>query len=164
MRACVWPVYLCVCVCVCVCVCLASVCMCVRVHVCVRACVPAVLAHGEGAHAGPLLRAPHLQDAPARRVDDQELGVAPGEGRRGGRLPVAPPLRDLHPAQLGVPVTWETITVQEALDEQRRHRRRLLNELLWGKCVITGRAAVCLRCNHGHRKRVSFPVSSSGLN
>lgn len=72
-----------------------------------------MLAHVEGRHPGPLLRAPHFQDPPPGSVDHEELSYS----TRALRAPEAggvPPLRrpflevlyDLGPASLCVPVPW----------------------------------------------------------
>lgn len=76
-------------------------------------CSPAVLSHVESAHSGSLLRAPHLQDAPPRRVDHQELSHSAGAlgTPEGGGVPLfwdsfVEVLYHLDPANLRVPIPW----------------------------------------------------------
>ena len=77
--------------------------------------LPTVLPHVEGPHSGPLLRAPHLQNAPPRGVDHKELSYSAGtlSISKGGRIhlfgdSLVEVLYNLDPADLGVPIPLET--------------------------------------------------------
>lgn len=74
-----------------------------------------MLAHVEGRHPGPLLRAPHLQDPPPWSVDHEELSYSTRAlcaPEAGGvpllRRPFVEVLCDLGPASLCVPVPLGT--------------------------------------------------------
>lgn len=66
---------------------------------------PAMFAHGEGSDSRALLHRPHLQDSPARSIDNQEQSVASGKGGGGGGAAIASLLWNLQPAQLSISVT-----------------------------------------------------------
>lgn len=77
--------------------------------------LPTVLPHVEGPHSGALLRAPHLQNAPSRGIDHQELSYSAGtlSVSKGGRIHLfgdsfVEVLYNLDPANLGVPIPLET--------------------------------------------------------
>lgn len=74
--------------------------------------LPAVFAHIESSHSGPLFHCPHLQDSSARSIYDQKESMA---FRKGGRLVIASFLLNLQPTQLSISVSCNSITETPAI-------------------------------------------------